>query len=247
MSTATSPERVSRLRAMPSSVSLRAFAFAMVAPDAAWSCERLQPALVLVHLGELAVASVALDELPLARDRLRACVGVLAGPRVALLALAEVGAVVAAEDLEPSTAYLPDALDHSVEERPIVRGNDEVPGALAERLLKPLDRIDVEVVGGLVEQQQVDLRDEQPRQRGACLLTTRQLAWRTRPLGLGETQAGQRGVHAQVQRVAVAHLELVAQVLVLGSLDAGSAGRLQLGQAPLHRFQRVRTGADHVT
>ena len=45
--------------------------------------QRLQALLVLVHLGVLAMAPIALDELPLARDLLRRRVGVLALPGVA--------------------------------------------------------------------------------------------------------------------------------------------------------------------
>ena len=44
--------------------------------------QRIEPLLVLVHLGVLAVASIPLDELPLARDLLRRRVRVLALPRV---------------------------------------------------------------------------------------------------------------------------------------------------------------------
>src|SRR5207248_1372162 len=54
----------------------------------------LQPRLVLVHLAELAMAAVALDELLLPGDRLGLVLDVLRHPRVALFALPVVGAVV---------------------------------------------------------------------------------------------------------------------------------------------------------
>ena len=82
--------------------------------------EPLEPRLVLVHLGELAMAAVALDELALARDLLGVRVGILGRPGVAFLALPVVGAVVAAEGRQPAVAQLPDARDRRVEEGAIV-------------------------------------------------------------------------------------------------------------------------------
>ena len=52
--------------------------------------QRLETSLVLVHLGELALVAVQLDQLPLAGDLAGAVLGLLRGPQVALLALAGV-------------------------------------------------------------------------------------------------------------------------------------------------------------
>ena len=49
------------------------------------------------------------------------------------------------------------------------------PGRCASACLQPLDRGEVQVVGRLVEHQQVDLSDKQACQRGARLLAARQL------------------------------------------------------------------------
>ena len=87
--------------------------------------EALEARLVLVHLAELAVAAVALDELLLARDRLGLGVGVLGRARVALDALAVVGAVVAAERRQPPVAKLPDPGHGRVEEGPVVGGDEQ--------------------------------------------------------------------------------------------------------------------------
>ena len=70
--------------------------------------EPLEPRLVLVHLAELAMASIALDELLLARDRLRLGLDVLDRSGVALDPLAVVGAVVATERRQAAVAQLPD-------------------------------------------------------------------------------------------------------------------------------------------
>ena len=87
--------------------------------------QALEPCFVLVHLAELAMAPVALDELLLAGDRLGLGLDVLDGPRIALLTLAVKGAVVPTERREVSVAQLPDAVDGGVQERPIVRRHDE--------------------------------------------------------------------------------------------------------------------------
>ena len=93
--------------------------------------EALEPRLVLVHLAELAMAPVALDELLLAGDRLGLVLDVLRRASVALYALPVVGAVVAAERRQPPVAQLPDAGHGRVEERPVVRGDEQCarPGA----------------------------------------------------------------------------------------------------------------------
>jgi hypothetical protein len=80
---------------------------------------------VLVHLRELPVRPVALDQLPLAGDRLDVALGVLRSPGVALLPLAVVGAVVAAERGQAAVAQLPDPGHRRVEERPVVRGHEK--------------------------------------------------------------------------------------------------------------------------
>ncbi len=80
---------------------------------------------MLVHLGELALAAVPLDELLLALDLLGLGLDVLRGPRVALDPLAVVGAVVAAEDRQPAVAQLPDPRHRRVEEGPVVRRDEE--------------------------------------------------------------------------------------------------------------------------
>ena len=140
---------------------------------------------MFVHLAELAMAPVALDELPLALDLVGLGVGVLDGPRVALLALAVVGAVVAAEDRQAPVAQLPDARHGRIEERPVVRRDEQRPGPPAEVVLEPLERVEVEVVRRLVEQQQVRIGDDQPSERGPRLLAARQPGRRLGPFVRG--------------------------------------------------------------
>ena len=128
-----------------------------------------------MHLGELAVAAVALHQLALAPDRRLLRRRVLALARVALLALQQVRRIVAAERLEAPVAQLPDPLHNVVEEGTVVGGHDQRAAALDQRRLQPLDRLDVEMVRRLVEHEQVRIGNYQPGKRGACLLATAHL------------------------------------------------------------------------
>src|SRR5262245_28107177 len=100
-----------------------------------------------MHLRELPMAAIALDELALAGDGVGLADGLLRGPDVALLALPVVGAVVAPEGRQPMVAQLPDAADRGVEEGPVMGRDQQCPGPPAEMLLEPLERAKVEVVG----------------------------------------------------------------------------------------------------
>ena len=98
------------------------------------------------------MASIALDQLALARDRLCGRVGVLGRAGIALFALPVVGAVVASEGGEPAVAKLPDPGHGRIEEGPVMRRDQQRPGPLAEVVLEPLERVEIEVVRRFVEQ-----------------------------------------------------------------------------------------------
>ena len=85
----------------------------------------LEAGLVLVHLRDLAVAPVGLDELALPGDLLLVGVRGLGRERVALLALAVVRRVVAAERGQLPVAELPDPRHRGVQERAVVRRDEE--------------------------------------------------------------------------------------------------------------------------
>ena len=96
-------------------------------------------------------------------------------------------------------------------------GRDEQrAGAAPEVLLEPLDRPDVEVVGGLVEEHQVRVRDHEPRERRPRLLAARERRRRAEPLVAREPEAGQRLVDPLVERVAAEDVEPVLEVRVAG-------------------------------
>jgi hypothetical protein len=73
---------------------------------------------------------------------------------------------------------LPGAGADGVQEPPVVGHGDEGAAAGGQMAGQPVDRLDVEMVGRLVEDQQVDLRDQQRGERGPATFTTRQRSHR---------------------------------------------------------------------
>ena len=197
---------------------------------------------MLVLLAELAVAAVALDQFLLARDLLGLGVDVLDGPCIALDALSVIGAVVAAERRERAIAQLPDTGDGGIEEGPVVRRDEERAGPPAEVLLEPFEGVEVEVIGRLVEQQQVRIGDDQARQRRPGLLATRQGRRRLRPFVPREPEAAQRALDPLVERVATEDLVLMEKlgIGVVGHPSLALHRRQPLG----HPIEMRRAGPD---
>ena len=108
--------------------------------------------------------------LELAGERPLARVGLLLLARHALELLLEPAGVVAAERDAPAAVELEDPLRDVVEEVAVVGDRDDGARVLLEEALEPLDRLGVEVVRRLVEEQQVRVLEEQPAQRDAPLL-----------------------------------------------------------------------------
>ena len=79
-----------------------------------------------------------------------------------------------------------------VEEVAVVGDGDDGARVLVEEALQPLDRLGVEVVGRLVEQEQVGVLEQQPAERHAALLA----AGQGRDVGVVGRAA--QGVHRDV-------------------------------------------------
>ena len=87
-----------------------------------------------------------------------------------LLALARfVGGEVAGKAAQQAAIELDDARDDAIEERAVVRDHDR-GRALEQQLFQRRDAVDVQVIGRLVEQQQVGLQRQCERERGALAL-----------------------------------------------------------------------------
>src|SRR5574341_72723 len=74
---------------------------------------------------------------------------------VALLALLDVMAVVPAILLQRAEDQLPDVLHHAVHEIAVMRYNQQCSPKVAQPAFQPLDSRDVQMVGWLVEDQQI--------------------------------------------------------------------------------------------
>ena len=129
---------------------------------------------------------------------------------------------------------------------------DDGAGVLLEVLLQPRDALGVEVVGGLVEQQQVGRLEQQLAQRDAAALTTGE----DRDVGV-PGRAAQR-VHglldAGVELPAVGVLDDLHQLALLGQqrvevgvgLPHRRADLLEAGQRVAERLDRLLDVAAHV-
>ena len=106
--------------------------------------------------------------------------GALAGLVAALLAfeafllLLEPAGVVALEREALAAVEFEDPLRDVVEEVAVVGDGDDGAGVVAEEPLQPVDGFGVEVVGRLVEQQQIGVREQEAAQRDAAPLATGQ-------------------------------------------------------------------------
>src|SRR5690606_4720865 len=117
-------------------------------------------------------ARIALAHQRLVLDAVRLR-GVVAEPA---LAVGLVVGVVALEPDHPAVAFeRENARRHAVEEPAIVRAHDRAAPEFQQRLLERAQRVDVEVVGRLVEQQQVAAALQQLRQVQAIALAARKV------------------------------------------------------------------------
>ena len=118
----------------------------------------------------LAGAGRHADPVELALERgLAGAVRLLLGGETRLLLL-EPRRVVALPRDAGAAVELEDPAGHVVEEVAIVGDGDDRARVLLERALEPGDRLGVEVVGRLVEEQQVGLGEQEPAERDAAAL-----------------------------------------------------------------------------
>ena len=160
-------------------------------------------------------------------------------PRLLLL---EPRRVVALERDAVAAVELEDPAGHVVEEVAVVRDGEHGAGVVVQEPLEPGHRLGVEVVGRLVEQQQVGRRQQQAAQRDPAPLAAREVGH----LGVGGRQP--QRVHGDVQHPveapgvgavdAVLHLALLVEQrlhLVVGHRLGEAGGDLVVAveQRPL--------------
>ncbi len=99
------------------------------------------------------------------------------------------GAVVARVGMQPSALDVQDAADDRIEELAIVRHEQQCPAVLPQPFLQPQHRIEVQVIGRLIEQQQLGAVHECTRQVGAHAQAPRELAQRAPGISAVKAQA----------------------------------------------------------
>ena len=151
--------------------------------------------------------------------------------------LLQVDGVVALVGVRVAAVELKDPLGDVVEEVAIVGDGDDGAGVLLEVLLEPLHALGVEVVGRLVEQEQVGLLQEQLAQRHTTLLATGEHAH----VGIGRGAA--QGVHRLLElRVEVPGIAVVDLLLELAHFrHQGVEVRIGIG----HLGRDVVEAVDH--
>ena len=108
-----------------------------------------------------------------------------------------------------------------------------------ERLLEPLERLDVEVVRGLVEEQQVGLGGERAGQRAARELSPGEGRQRPVEVLVGEAQTVQHRPGALAPAVAAHSLEARRDVAVAGQRLLQTNG---FAVGALHRHRVLQPG-----
>ena len=103
---------------------------------------------------------------------------------------------------------------------------DDVARIVDQMLLQPLDALGVEMVGRLVEQQDVGLLEQQPGQRDAALLAARQIV--DRAVAGRAAQRVHRDLELVVERPAVDRVDLLLELAHLGHqrVEIGVLGRI---------------------
>ena len=143
--------------------------------------------------------------LEFARECFAQCVALAFLERQPLFLLFEPGGIVALPGNSMAAIELEDPLGDVIEEVPVVGHGDHGARIFLEVALEPRYRLGIQMIGGLIEQQHVRLRQQQPAQRHATLLTTRKL----RDIGVPRRQA---------QRVG-SDLELAAELPAVRGVD----------------------------
>ena len=87
----------------------------------------------------------------------------------ALLATAQIVGVVAGPRGHLAAVDLDDACRQRAQEAAVVGDEDQAEFGVAKKLFQPCDRLDVEVIGRLVEQQHVGRAHERLREQHAAL------------------------------------------------------------------------------
>ncbi len=198
--------------------------------DALDALQLLDAALHLLGLGGL-VAEAGDEGFELADPVLLVFVGGLK-LRAALGLLLFVAGEAAGVEVQPLVPQLGDFAHGDVEEVAVVGDQDEGVGVGGEIAFEPVAGFQVEMIGGLVEKEDVGLGEEQLGEGDAHLPAAGELLGAALPIALGEAEAGKDGAGLGFDAVAVAGAELAFGALeTVGYLGVLGAGGIEFGHA----------------
>ena len=122
-----------------------------------------------------------------------------------------------------------------VQEVAVVRDDDQRPVVADQELAQPVDRVEVEVVGRLVEEQRVRAAEQRLRQQDAHLLAALQLGHRPLVQRVGDVEAGEQDGGVALGRVPVV---LADDAFELAEAHAVLVGQRRLGVEPIALLER---------
>ena len=132
-----------------------------------------------------------------------------------VLALLEVAAVVAGVGGHATVLEGGDVVDAGVHEGAVVADDEDGAVVAGDKTAQPLDALEVQVVGGLVQKQQVGVAQEELGERDAHLPAARELGAGALKVGDFEAQAGQDFAGVALELVAAQVLKAVLYLAVL--------------------------------
>ena len=132
-----------------------------------------------------------------------------------VLALLEVAAVVAGVGGYAAVFEGGDVVDAGVHEGAVVADDEDGAVVVCDKAAQPLDAFEIQVVGGLVQKQQVGMAQEELGERDAHLPAARELGTRALKVGDLKAQTGQDLAGVALELVAAQMLKAVLDLAVL--------------------------------
>ena len=157
---------------------------------------------------------------------------------VAGLFLDKVVVVVAAVAVELLARDLDDSVANGIEEGAVVRNDQESAGVVGEVVLKPTERLEVEVVGWLIEHEEVGFHGEEAGKVRAHNPSAAHGPGGAVEVRLAEGQAGEDAFGFGFEVVAVVFEEHIVRFVVLGGVFVGKLPQCGVGGG--HRWCDAR-------
>ena len=132
-----------------------------------------------------------------------------------VFALLEVAAVVTGVGGHAAVFEGGDVVDAGVHEGAVVADDEHGAVVVGDKAAQPLDALEVQVVGGLVQKQQVGMAQEELGERDAHLPAARELGARALKVGDLKAQAGKDFARVALKLVAAQVLKAVLDLAVL--------------------------------